>query len=519
MERWRARAADFEKRSMWAEACRAYEEMGRKDRTSSFAHQGYHRCLRRLHITIRHTDGEYRAGLSRLTLPQALDLYTQILSVLSTAHPDRDRASMQAMFGEGLAELRYALDDPAFRRSHFPDVKESALNEFKAALAAWPLARITTKSDARSQAHAVVRAAAKCKMPMRPGVMPALLLEFAAGACNSLDEHSLFVTPGQLGLLQAALRGKLVSTGLELGLKDEKLQVSQVAHGGPAAEKGIRVGDLVHKIGGVNVEDLLPEAAAERLRGDPDTTVEVVVSRAGRVFDPIKLTRRAAPLPSVEFRTETLTDGSLCVVLRINYFGETTLADVKGHLAAASMNGEPLKSLILDLRGNPGGLFDSAVSVAELFLPEGVIVIGNSPFKKYNRTYRAETPGPYQMPVIVLIDTDTASAAEVLAGAIKDTRGPTRGAFVWGQASYGKGSIQCLIPLEKTPLDKPAALRLTVAKLYSPGNLPYTGRGITPDPTPAGDPLQAALEKLPEIIKSVAVPMPPASMPSMPPMM
>jgi len=489
-----SKATDFEKRGLWAEACRVLDEMGRKDRSNSIIRDAYHRCLRRLHLAIRHADGEYRAALSRLSTSQALDIYSQVLGVLASAHPDREKTTMTALFQHGLAELRNALDEPAFRRNHFPDVKDSALNAFKARLAAWPLTRVATRAEAKEQAMAIARAAAREGVPLRGGAAAALILEFAAGACNALDEHSLFVTPGQLGLLQAALRGKLVSVGLELGIQDGKLVVSQLAPTGSAVEKGLMRGDLVLKIAGASVEELLAEAAAEKLRGDADTTVKVTLVRAGTTFE-VELTRRAAPLPSVEVEFNSIPDDMAYYVhLRINYFSEKTLDLVKEALAKASLNGETLKGVILDLRGNPGGLFDSAVSVAELFLPEGVIVIGSSPFKKYNRTFKVESAGPYQMPLVVLIDADSASAAEILAGAIKETRGPLKMALLVGQTTYGKGSIQCFIPLDKTALDR-AALKLTVAKLFSPGSLPYTGQGVSPDvPLAFTDPTAVLLE-------------------------
>ena len=149
--------------------------------------------------------------------------------------------------------------------------------------------------------------------------------------------------------------------------------------------------------------------------------------------------------------------------------------------AIASLTAASVKGFILDLRGNPGGLFKAAVSVAELFLTDGVIVIGQSPFTEYNRSFKVETSGPVQaqLPLVVLIDAETASAAEVLAGALKECRPGRVPTMVMGQTSYGKGSIQCVIPMEKTAFLRNPGIRLTVAKLFSPSNQPYTGRGVS----------------------------------------
>ena len=165
--------------------------------------------------------------------------------------------------------------------------------------------------------------------------------------------------------------------------------------------------------------------------------------------------------------------------MTISYFQESTLQEVKDGLAALHAAG--MKVLILDLRGNPGGLFKSAVEIAELFLPEGIIVVSQTHLhfkdRKLSGTIRAEQPDALLMPMVVLIDGETASAAEVLAGALKDNG---RAKLV-GQTTFGKGSIQCVIPLDKPHFERmPAGIRITVAKLLSPSWQPYSGKGIQP---------------------------------------
>src|SRR5262249_49076876 len=150
--------------------------------------------------------------------------------------------------------------------------------------------------------------------------------------------------------------------------------------------------------------------------------------------------------------------------LRINYFHEETLREVKTALREMSMQA-PIRALVLDLRGNPGGVFFSAVQVAELFLSGGVISVAQSTHPDFNRTFEAKTPGPVDLPLAVLVDGETASAAEVLAAALKDSR-PNQ-TWLMGQPTFGKGSVQCMIELKKAPLgdkDKLAGIRLTVAK-------------------------------------------------------
>jgi len=471
-----ALAVEAERESQWLKACRLYDELLRKDRTHPVARLGYQRCLRRLYQSLRHADPSYRAALAKLSVTQALDLLEETVGVLATAHPDRERVSLEALFTHGLVEVRHALDDPEFLRHHLASVKPSTLSAFKIRLINWPVPAFSSKTQVREQVLAVIRAAAREGLLTRPALMVPLILEFAAGATNAIDEYGLFLTPGHLAFTQAMLKGRVTQPGLEIGLRDEQVQITYVYPKSPAAEAGLVSGDRLQRINGVELSDLPLEAIAEKLRGPAGSTVEIEVER---LREPVKLVRRPLHLPSVEYAREEY-EGTVILRLRIHYFAESTPQEVKDALASLASTGEVLAGVLLDLRGNPGGLFESAIRITELFLDEGTIVIGRSPFKKYDRTFKATNPGYVtQVPLVVLVDGDTASAAEVLAGALKETRSERFSTLVMGQTTYGKGSIQCVVPLEKAG-EKATALRITVAKLFSPTNQPYTGKGIVP---------------------------------------
>jgi hypothetical protein len=205
---------------------------------------------------------------------------------------------------------------------------------------------------------------------------------------------------------------------------------------------------------------------------------------------------RPKPGPSVrhdilpENLATTPGDGPMYAgLITVSQFQESTTQEVRE--AVFDLMSRGARGLIVDLRGNPGGLFKSAVEVAELFVGEGVIVYSQGQVKEYNHPFEARGGHVCPLPIVVMVDGETASSAEVLVGALKDL-GRAR---VVGQQTFGKGSIQAVIPLDRPPLDKtPGAIRLTVARLLSPARQPYTGRGVTPDvEVPLGsEPLDSA---------------------------
>lgn len=462
-----------EQRGDWLDACRWYDEAYRRDRTRIDHRQAYQRCLRQFHLQSRHRDPSYREVLSRLTPAQALDIYQEVLSFLSAAYVDRSRTDLNALFLEGLREIRIALDDSVFRKEHLAGIRPERIQEFKDRLDHWPPRKLEKKSEVRNEVLAVVGAAQRVGLSERqPRLGPALILEFACGACSGLDEYSLFLTPGHVSDVQATLRCKTVGIGIDLTVVEGRLEISRVYPRSPAEEMGLLPRDRVLRIDRQPIDHLPLESIADRLRGEVGTLLELEVLSPGQVMPhPVKMVRRPVVVPSVEARIVPDTpDAELLGYLRIYSFQDSTLHEVKEALVQLQTNG--IKGLILDLRGNGGGLFKSSVQVAELFLGSGVIVYGQSQLPEYNKSFKADIHNPLLLPVAVLVDVETASSAEVLAGALKDS-GRAR---LLGQTTYGKGSIQSVIPLSKMP----GGIRLTVAQLFSPTRQPVTGRGVVP---------------------------------------
>jgi carboxyl-terminal processing protease len=297
------------------------------------------------------------------------------------------------------------------------------------------------------------------------------LMEFTCGACYAVDEYTLYLTPHQLRELCDSLRGGAATVGLPLVTMDGKLIAQMPAPLSPAA-KDISAGDEIITIDRKSTRGMSAEDALTLLSGPQGTTVEVEVLTPGREIRSLRLTRQANFGRSVSFEEDKVAGVGY---IQIASFIETTAQEVDEALAYLSAKG--MKSLVLDLRGNDGGLFEVAIDVAQRFLSTGVITSTENVDPSYNKIYEAKNPTPITLPLVVLIDGDTASAAEVLAGALKDNR---RARLV-GQTTFGKGCTQCILELPSATGGVPTGgMRLTVARFFSPEGIPYNGRGVSP---------------------------------------
>jgi carboxyl-terminal processing protease len=291
------------------------------------------------------------------------------------------------------------------------------------------------------------------------------------GMLTGLDPHSAYMNPAEYRELQTETTGKFGGIGLEVTDKDGLLQVVSPIDGSPAALAGIKPGDIVTAVDGKSLTGLTLDEAIARLRGRPDTKVSLVIKRL-TMDEPIKivLTRRIIQLESVKSRLMGDTG-----VIRIAEFMEQTDRDV--HTAMRSLrtqSGGRLRGLVIDLRNDPGGLLDQAVAVSRDFLSYGGIVSIKGRHAEDNDSWSAQ-PGTdisAGLPIVVLINNGTASAAEIVAGALQDNRR----AVVLGEQSFGKGSVQTIIPLRDR-----SAVRLTTALYYTPSGRSIQGLGITPD--------------------------------------
>jgi carboxyl-terminal processing protease len=464
----RRQAKEFEKQGDWIRACEIYEQILGKHRQRTDIKEQYLTCLRHCQQLQRHQDATYRRQIATLSLTQALDIYGDILARLRSAYVDRDRTDPGALFQQGLDELRFALEDAGFRQDFLPGVDAEAVRDFREQLGpTWGNRPLRRPADAQALVREVALAAHKTL-----GIKPVLVvLEFGSGACSGLDEYTLYVPPGKYAELCASLRGETVGIGMEVAKENNLLLVSQVLPGSPAALAGIKAGDRLLRLGNKSAAGLTAEAAAELLRGEAGTALEVQVLPAGESTSrTLKLVRDRVAIPSVS-EPQFLGDRTAGIgYLQLVSFQESTVRELDDALAKLQMAG--MRALLLDLRGNPGGLVDAAVGVVERFISAGVIAYTRGQLREYNRTHEANHGVAMQVPLVVLIDGETSSAAEMVAGALKDHGRAT----LVGQMTFGKGTIQRYWRLTAAP----AGLRLTVAKFFSPRGHAYNGIGVTP---------------------------------------
>ncbi len=289
------------------------------------------------------------------------------------------------------------------------------------------------------------------------------------GMLSSLDPHSSFLKPDDFKELQVETKGSFSGIGIEITTKDDMLTVVSPIEDTPAFKAGIQAGDRIIKIEGESTKEMSLIEAVKKLRGPKGSEVTISIHREGWTeMKEFTIIRDVIPIQSV--RSSILEPGY--GYIRITNFQRNTPQDLQKSIENLAMEGD-LKGLVLDLRNNPGGLLDSSVKIADIFLDEGIIVSTKGRLKDQNMEFSAHSGGPeYLFPIIILINSGTASASEIVAGALQDHNR----ALILGTQSFGKGSVQTIIPMADG-----AGLRLTTARYYTPKGTSIQARGITPD--------------------------------------
>ena len=288
------------------------------------------------------------------------------------------------------------------------------------------------------------------------------------GLLSSLDPYCTYLTPEAYEQLQQSSNGEFGGLGLEILFQDGFLKIITPLDGSPAAKANLMAGDYITFINKIPVNSLSYTALLKMLHGQPGSTINLTIQRGESASFSLSLNREIIHINPVKHSVHNNIS-----IIRLSYFNEKTTEKLKETIDILKKESTPLKGVILDLRNNPGGLFNQAIEVANCFLSKGIIVSVLNKEPVSNKTYSASGPDLLdQIPLIVLINKGTASSAEIVAAALQDNKR----ALIIGQKSVGKGSIQSLIPLTNK-----GAVKLTTAIFHSPKGDPIKDRGVIPD--------------------------------------
>ena len=313
-----------------------------------------------------------------------------------------------------------------------------------------------------------------------------LISDAIGGMVAGLDPHSVYFDKASFKEFREGTTGKFVGVGIEIGMEDGLVKIVSPIEGSPAFRAGLKTGDLITKIDDTFVKGLTMDQAVKRMRGEPNTKVSLTIFRKSesRSF-PVTITREEIRIQSV--RSKILEPGYAW--LRVSQFQDRTVDDFVRKLEDIYKQEPNLKGLVLDLRNDPGGLLDAAVAISAAFLPENVVVVttngqiaeskatfkaapefyarraGNDPLKRLPAAVKT-------VPLVVLVNEGSASASEIVAGALQDHKRAT----IMGAQTFGKGSVQTV-----RPLSADTALKITTARYYTPLGKAIQAKGVVPD--------------------------------------
>ncbi|MGB7324307.1 MAG: S41 family peptidase [Rubripirellula sp.] len=455
---------ELETNRMWGEAIRHYEKASRDYPESTTLYQRM--VISRLHhdVNRRYQDQSYLASIREMSTAQTLDVYSEILANLQTHYvEDVDWARVQV---HGTAALEVALSEEKFVDRLLANADPARVENFRQTIHHKLQGRSTaTRFDLRASA-AFVAAEAEAELGLSG---TAVVLEFLSGAVSTLDPYTRLLSPMQLDEMFSNIEGNFVGLGLELKAKSDCLQILSVIEKGPAEEMGIRGGEKIIAVEGVRTDEQEPGYVADLLRGPEHSYAAVTIVGLDGTERTINVQRRRVEVPCVE-NVHFVDPVNRVGYLRLTNFQKTTTRDVER--ALWDLQRQKMRSLIIDVRGNPGGLLSAAVEVADRFMSDGRILTTRGRNVRENFDYAAHRPNTWNVPLAVLIDGDSASASEIFAGAIADSG---RGVIV-GETSYGKGSVQGIFRMQSAKF----GLCLTTAKFYSPSGRAISHNGVVP---------------------------------------
>lgn len=456
---------ELERSRKWLDAVLYYEKAAKSFPDNKDLEYGLRRSKFHFAIERRYSDSSFKKTLVPLSRQEAMNLYDEVLTSIQSRYVEPVHPT--TIVAHGTESLYLALGDERFvetavapsRRSRVAEMRDILHKQF------W-----NKPVSSREEAHATINRV--CEIGQEQlGLRPTpIILEYIFGACNALDDYSSVLTPGRLSDLFSSIDGQFVGLGVEIrSISGHGLLLVNVLPDSPASQAGITAGEHIVSIDGVDVRQMTTDEAAGMLQGKEGSRVNLEVERPNGGVRRLSVLRRAVVVKSIPVARIIDRDHGVGYI-QMTSFQKSTVQELDAALGDLRQQG--MRALVWDLRGNPGGLLTTAVEVLDRFINDGVLVSTRGRMSNENFTYTAHRPGTWNVPLVLLIDDESASASEIVAGAVKDHR---RGTIV-GRKSYGKWSVQNIDRLRDN-----CGLRLTTAKFYSPHGHTLGKIGVRPD--------------------------------------
>lgn len=462
-----ASGIEFEKSRQWLEAIDHYERELKEHPDQPELKHGLRRSKYHFAIDRRYSDGSFLRQMLPMNRSEALGVVNEVLNQVQRSYVD----SLPEMYfvAHGTESLYLALVNPKFLDTNLPGVSTAQVQNVRKALKEryWNKPIADRRETMRTINEVCDLAEREIGLQSGPVVM-----EYLFGGCNSLDEYSSYLTPTRLKDLYGNIEGQFVGLGIEMKAESGKgLLLVNVLPESPAEEGGLYAGEHIVAIDGTNCRLMTTDEAANMLQGKPGSQVRLEIEDRHAKARQRTFSRRAVNVKSIPISKIVDTQHGIGYI-KMTGFQKNTNEELTA--ALRDLQAQGMRGLIWDVRGNPGGLLTAAVEVLDHFIADGTLVSTKGRIADQNWTYSAHRLNTLNVPLVLLIDGDSASASEIVAGAIRDHR---RGTLV-GRKTYGKWSVQSIIPLHHN-----AGLRLTTAKFYSPRGETLSKIGVAPNIT------------------------------------
>jgi carboxyl-terminal processing protease len=421
-------------------------------------------------LTVRYGNPAVVRLVRSLSTEQGLQIFAEVSILIDSRH--LKPSTYDARVKQAAKNLLEGLENRAFLRANGLDGDPSRTAAFRSDIQQLGNSHPISGRDEAYQALRWTMRAAEEHAGMRPATV---VLEFIHGSTDSLDKYSGFVPTLDRASPSVELEDHIVGVGVEIKPDERGMLVVNALTGSPAAEAGVRKGDLIESVNGQPVAGETLEAAVNLITGPPGSRVTLGVRREEQVSE-VPLVRRRVEVHSV---SEVKMLENNVGYIKLDKFAQNSSEECDRALWDLHRNG--MKSLVVDVRGNPGGLLTTAVQMCNKFVPSGTLVSTRGRDLSDNTVEYASHQRSWKVPLVVLVDGNSASASEIFAAAVQEN---SRGLIV-GERTYGKGTVQTHFPLQTVS----ANLRLTTAQFFSPTGREMAGAGVEPDIRAEADPM------------------------------